>query len=177
MVLVNYGPDEGKLAVILDVADNNKVGASLNSTALCVCVCVLRVCCDFSVVAGREKTAPVVLPSPWPPVVVHGCRKQYVGKRSTAKMCSTYLTLIGGTVATIDGTKTHNTYTRSVASAVSYQSSWLSGDTGSSASNNPRVTRFYVYIRCGNRPALLGTPAGRGSRSFFLPVVVVRVVG
>lgn len=28
MVLVNYGPDEGKLAVILDVADNNKVGAS-----------------------------------------------------------------------------------------------------------------------------------------------------
>ena len=28
MVLVNYGPDEGKLAVILDVADNNKVSAS-----------------------------------------------------------------------------------------------------------------------------------------------------
>lgn len=29
MVLVNYGPDEGKLAVILDVADNNKVSASV----------------------------------------------------------------------------------------------------------------------------------------------------
>lgn len=29
VVLVNYGPDEGKLAVILDVADNNKVLSNL----------------------------------------------------------------------------------------------------------------------------------------------------
>lgn len=40
MVLVNYGPDEGKLAVILDVADNNKVGAAC--FGVLVCVCVLR---------------------------------------------------------------------------------------------------------------------------------------
>lgn len=36
MVLVNYGPDEGKLAIILDVADNNKVGV-LSVPLLCCC--------------------------------------------------------------------------------------------------------------------------------------------
>ena len=44
MVLVNYGPDEGKLAVILDVADNNKVSAS--------CLCFVYVDVFFFVMGN-----------------------------------------------------------------------------------------------------------------------------
>lgn len=36
VVLVNYGPHEGKLAVIIDVADNNKVWVVSDSGLCCI---------------------------------------------------------------------------------------------------------------------------------------------